>query len=553
MKLRTYKPKHTHHDEAGIVLMMALMLGLALSTGVSALLINKLKAKRLSSSESYQQMSEAAALNGFNRILALLNNRSDNEYRGFLFTIDNQENTALADNGFNWLSFNDRSQINLEEVCTDTSIGVPNHPIESHAWPTDKVPFDTSNGSMFREYADEYAKGRIKAFYRLRGYSSPSKTGVGEGVFEVEGLVKRISSSGEEQTLARTLLTRSLYVNGSVSSVNDWGVLSAKHLVLGPALIDGPGRILHLINNDEPYRQAQGCSNDVRLLQALGQDDNENDNDDKLELGSRIWPVLNRTLPPSNIYTLNPRIDEYIWSFDDTNNQCGRWWKRSTACIRDKSNNYLREPTNIVRNGNSLRIPSSVICPGHNGDCHIYVEHINFQGNTKLLIENENRPVVLHIELPQGASPSTSGMSGAIKLGQDSQICGVDVGSNLCNNRSEQLVITASSGSSPQNCLPSQQQQLDIQGKSLPSAMVSLPRGSVHLAGDTDLQGMIWAHAFCSNDYKLTLTTKDPSNNQHLSTQAENIWQWKSKGFNGIGRTINQGIVGTGLDIFRQW
>lgn len=543
MKMRTYKTKHTHHDEAGIVVMMALMLGLVLSAGASALLINKIFAKRLSSSESYQQMSEAAALNGFNRILALLNSRSEKEYRGFLFTIDNQENTALADNGFNWLNLNDRSIINLEEVCTDTNIGVPNHPIASRAWPTDEVPFDNSTGSIFRE--DE--KGKIKAFYRLRGYSSPSKTGVGEGVFEVEGLVKRISSSGKEQTLARTLLTRSLYVNGSVSSIDDWGVLSAQHMVLGPALIDGPGRILHLINNDEPYRQAQGCSQDVRLLQTLGQSDND------VQLGSRIWPVLNRTLPPSNIYSFNPKIDDHIWSFDDTNKQCGRWWRRSTACIRDRSNSYLREPTNIVRNGNSLRIPSTAICPGHNGDCHIYVEHINFQSNSQLLIENGNRPVVLHIELPDGASPSSSGMSGAIKLGQNSLICGVDVGSNLCNNRPEHLVITASSGSSPQNCLPSQQQQLNIQGNSLPSALVSLPRGSVNLAGDTNLRGMIWAHAFCSNNYQLKLTTTDPRNNQHISTQAENIWQWKSSGFNGIGRTINQGIVGTGLDTFRQW
>ena len=543
MKLELNQPKHPQHDEAGIVVLMALMLGLVLSAGASALLINQLYAKRLSSSESYQQISEAAALNGFNRILALLNSRSKNEYRGFLFTIDNQENTSLSNNGFTWSNLNDRSRIKLEEVCTDTSVGVPNHPITSRTWPTDEVPFNTSTRSIFREDSE----GKIKAFYRLRGYSSPSKTGVGEGVFEVEGVVKRISSSGKEQTLARTLLTRSLYVNGSVSSVDDWGVLSAQHLVLGPALIDGPGRILHLINNDEPYRQAQGCSQDVRLLQALGQSDND------VQLGSRIWPVLNRTLPPSNIYALNPKIDEYIWSFDDTNNQCGTWWRKSTACIRDKSNSYLREPTNIVKNGNSLRIPSTAICPGHNGDCHIYVEHINFQKDSQLLIENENRPVVLHIELPQGASPSSYGMSGAIKLGKDSQICGVDVGSNLCNNHSENLVITASSGSSPQDCLPSQQQQIKIQGNSLPSAMVSLPRGSVYLTGDTNLRGMIWAHAFCSNNYQLILTTTDPINNQHLSAQAENIWQWKSSGFNGIGRTINQGILGTGLDTFRQW
>ena len=541
MKLRTNKSKHLQQAESGIVVLMALMLGLVLSAGASALLINQLYAKRLSSSESYQQISEAAALNGFNRILALLNNPDSENYRGFLFTIDNQENTSAANNGFNWLDLTNNSKLNLEEICTDISIGLPEHPITSSSWPTDEVPFHTTKSKILREDS----QGKIQSFYRLRGYASPSKTGVGEGVFEVEGIVKRINNSGEEKVLARTLLTRSLYVNGSVSSADDWGVLSAQHLVLGPALIDGPGRILHLIENDEAYRQAQGCSKEVRLSEALGQNDNDN------LLGSRIWPVINRTLPASNLYELNPKIDEHIWSFDDNNNQCGKWWRQSTACIRNQSDTSTREPINIERSGNALRIPSAALCPGHNGDCHVYIEHINMK-NTRLMIENENRPVVLHIELPKNASPSPFGMSGSIQLGKDAQICGVDVGSNLCNGRAEHLVITASSGSSPQNCQPSQQ-QLKIQGMSLPSAMVSLPRGSVHLTGDTQLKGMIWAHEVCTNGYQLKLTTTDAGSNQHLSVKAGDMGDWTNSGFTGIGRTINRGIVGTGLDTFRQW
>ena len=122
MKLNLTRNKHFREDESGIAILLALMLGLVLSAGASALLINQLYAKRLSSSESYQQISEAAALNGFNRILALLNNPDKDQYRGFLFTIDNQENTSDANNGLTWLNLKGNTELNLEEICTDTAI-----------------------------------------------------------------------------------------------------------------------------------------------------------------------------------------------------------------------------------------------------------------------------------------------------------------------------------------------------------------------------------------------------------------------------------------------
>ncbi|WP_157028511.1 hypothetical protein [Synechococcus sp. WH 8020] len=540
MKLNASRSKHFQKDESGIAILLALMLGLVLSAGASALLINQLYAKRLSSSESYQQISEAAALNGFNRILALLNNQDKDQYRGFLFTIDNQGNTTSANNS--WLNLKDNSELNLEEICTDIAVGLPQHPIPSRSWPKDEIPFHTNDSKIFREDS----QGKIQAFYRLRGYSSPSKTGVGEGVFEVEGVVKRINNSSDDYVLARTLLTRSLYVNGSVSNEDDWGVLTAQHLVLGPAQIDGPGRILHLVQNNEAYLGANGCSGDTLLTEARGQADNDN------LLGSRIWPVLNRTLPPSNLYAISPEIDEHIWSFDDTRNKCGDSGIRSKICIRSKTDTNRKAPMDVIQQGNSVRIPTTAICPGHSGDCHVYVEHIHLQKNSRLLIENDSRPVVLHMELPQGSLPSPSGMSGGIQLGKNAQICGVNTGSDRCNNRPERFVITASSGDSPQNCQASQQ-QLKIQGMSLPSAMVSLPRGSVHLTGDTQLRGMIWAHAFCTNGHQLTLTTTEIGSNQHLSVKAGELWEWKNSGFTGIGRTINRGILGTGIDTFRQW
>ena len=62
MKLNALKRRNIRPDESGIAVLLALMMGLVLSAGASALLINQLYAKRLSSSESYQQISEAAAI-----------------------------------------------------------------------------------------------------------------------------------------------------------------------------------------------------------------------------------------------------------------------------------------------------------------------------------------------------------------------------------------------------------------------------------------------------------------------------------------------------------
>ena len=115
MKLNALKRRNIRPDESGIAVLLALMMGLVLSAGASALLINQLYAKRLSSSESYQQISEAAAINGFNRILALLNSQDEETYRGFLFTLDNQENTSAPNNGYSWLNLKNNQELNLEE------------------------------------------------------------------------------------------------------------------------------------------------------------------------------------------------------------------------------------------------------------------------------------------------------------------------------------------------------------------------------------------------------------------------------------------------------
>ncbi|GIR25253.1 MAG: hypothetical protein CM15mP39_10640 [Synechococcus sp.] len=66
-----------------MALVLALLLGMVMMAGVSGLLARQLMSRRLSAKESYQQMAEAAANNGLNRILGVLNNAEPDQNRGF--------------------------------------------------------------------------------------------------------------------------------------------------------------------------------------------------------------------------------------------------------------------------------------------------------------------------------------------------------------------------------------------------------------------------------------------------------------------------------------
>ena len=89
-------------DQEGMALVLALLLGMVMMAGVTGLLARQLMSRRLSAKESYQQMAEAAANNGLNRILGELNNAEPDQNRGFLFTLDNRENINEPNNGFSW-------------------------------------------------------------------------------------------------------------------------------------------------------------------------------------------------------------------------------------------------------------------------------------------------------------------------------------------------------------------------------------------------------------------------------------------------------------------
>ena len=196
----------TPRDDEGMALVLTLITGLLLLTGATGLLIRQLMARKIGAAESYQQMAEAAASNGFNRILNTLNSSDPNNYRGYLWTIKNGD-TNLTNN---WAQINRKEESTVEELCTNIS-ELPYHPSSKEAiWPTG-LAADGKSSVSFRFIEDPTrtqrndGKGSIQTFYRLRQYEAPSPSvhgsyegRKGRAVFQVEGFVRRVGSPEEE-------------------------------------------------------------------------------------------------------------------------------------------------------------------------------------------------------------------------------------------------------------------------------------------------------------------------------------------------------------------
>tara|TARA_B100000073_G_scaffold272608_1_gene232337 strand:- start:2824 stop:4557 length:1734 start_codon:yes stop_codon:yes gene_type:complete len=554
--------------EQGITLVMALMLGMALMTGISGLLARQLMSRRLSAKESYQQMAESAANNGLNRILGELNNPNPNQNRGFLFTLDNRENLNEANNGFHWQRINSNQPPLFSEVCLDTSIGLPQAPNNrpSEFWPTTEVALENTNSPSMRD--DGISK--IETFYRLRGYSSPGTSGStdsGEAKFIIEGLVRR-KGAAPNSYLARSRLERSLYIQSWVDAQrsNDWAMLAAHHFELGPVELNSSGQVLWHTSKNNIKAVISQC-NSASLVKRLGGSERNTP-----RLASRIWPVLDQKQPTANIFSVNGSKDTIpgrpdqirVWRIDDDNYnpswQC-RW---RVLCQRSSQDNTYTAVSNINSrrrwervNGSwqptaTIRLRANDICTGKAGDCHVFIDRINLS-RSKLLIENSSRPVVLHLLGPGSGSNLSNAETAAITLGNNALICGVDANSNTCNQRPERLVIITEAAEVPAQC-SSNNHRINLSGNSLPAAMLLMRNGTVSLRNDTTLRGMIWSHSFCSNNHRLVLSAETQGNaSSTLMQKASDLWQWSRKGFSGYGRRITRGIRGTGLDQFQRF
>ena len=559
-------------QEQGLSILIALMMGMVLMAGVTGLLLRQLMARKLGASESYQQMAETAALNGFNRILNELNDNNSSSYKGYLFTLNHHGGDINTSGGEQWgWNASEQSPLPLRELCTNRA------PLP------DAVPEDSSTGepphvALTEGTTSQRDDGKkpIQLHYRLRGYTSTataSNNGTGEGRFQIEGLVVRDGDDPGKGYLARTLLLRSLYVNSIVPGEGDWAVLAGQTLSLGNTNIESIGKVLLFVNNGDGYFKfdpdpdgegesgefIKGCSPNELLEDVGGTDSTTND------LKYRIVPILENGLPSITLWNRGLTKDKAensdqvrIWSFDDTGalNNCN-----AIACSRDADTADAIERSDLEESdGSVIRLSESELCRGTGDVCHIYVEHINL-ASTRLLIEtSDEKPVVLHLEYPgtSTVAPSEPGITGSINLGSGAQLCGVNAGEEECNEKPEQLIIVSAAPKPDgvRSCVASpgvDQYVLAFDGDSLPAASVHLIPGIVKIGPtSTELKGLIWADAICNDadSFNLITATSESSN---VVRDLNQQWNWEEQKFPGFGQMVTRGIRGTGLDTFRRW
>ena len=561
--------KHIKTNEEGVTLVTTLMLGTILLTGVGSLLASQLMSRRSSAKESYQQMAEAAANNGLNRILGELNNPKPDKNRGFFFTLDNRENTNEINNGFHWERINTSEPPDFSEICLDTSIGLPTNKQSQPGgyWPTKETALENLNDPTLRE--DGISK--IKTFYRLRGYSSPGTSGStdnGEAKFIIEGIVRR-EGAPPNSFLARSRLERSLYIQSwvDINRSNDWAILAAHHFELGPIELESAGQIIWHVAEDNIKTIKSQCNKPTIVEQINGSSKYT------ANLDSRIWPVVNQKQPSAGIFKLNESRDSFpgepsvirVWRIDDDQYNPSGYCRWRVLCQRKSQSNSYSTPANIDSrlqwrrvNGQwqttaTIRLREKDICTGKTGDCHIYVDRINLS-RSKLLIENGNRPVVIHLlGSGQNQSSNSPAETSSISLGNQAMLCGVNVNSTTCNQKPERLVIITDATKAPDQCA-TQDHRINLSGNSLPAAWILMRQGTVSLQGNTQLQGIIWSHSYCSNGHRLSLNAlTNGTSSANLIKESSTLWEWSTKGFSGYGQKITRGIRGTGLDQFQRF
>ncbi len=570
-------------EEEGIALIMTMLLGAILLAGVSALMVRQLTARKLVASESYRQLAETAANNGLNQILSELNHDSTDQYRGYLLGLSNIEDTSNSQNNYLWEKVNTEKSPIFHEICTDTSKGLPDHPGGTNKfWPTDAIEEQTLQGT--KSIRDD-GKKELHSYYRLRSYKNPPKSDQldnGEAKFIIEGLVKR-KGMVEGQYLARARLERSLKVEAAVlkKRAEDWAILFAHDYQLGKTSINGKGLITWAIQEGNAESISKDCGT-KNLINHISNNKNS-------KIQTRIWPVTNQNLQSAStktLFELKGNIDrrsagsqKRIWRIDDTNSyQTGKDnYRKNSVCKRSRQRGLLpiceriddgSDPTlqsdyeSIVTNlqdfykqpnnykGWEIVLSQKDFCPGKSGDCHIYIEHLNLE-TSKVYIENDKRPVILHLTTPSQDSNQISRSNGTFQLSNLALLCGVNEGKKICNKKPERLIIVSDHDiKSPDNATScsSKSYPLKIAGSSLPHAFLMLRKGTMELTANTKLNGAIWSHNICANNNELSVTIPPK-----FMEKMYGMWDWKNKNFSGLGRSISRAIRGSGYDTFQRF
>lgn len=579
-------------EEQGIVMVLALMMGVVLIAGATGLVIRQMMAKKIGSYASYQQMADNAAANGFNRIIGMLNNPKRN--LGYLYLLNNGQQIKPDNGGTSDDYLWEISNPDLDEYCTDTS----DFPIHSSGttwyWPTGRSKNDISpkisepiilrsvddEGKSITVLRTDNSRG-IEPSFKLRSYkliNFDQNKGQGKGVFEVEGIIKRTSINGSKDQVSRALMTRYLDIYSTVDAPKNWAVLAGDRMNLGPTTIHGDG-LVAWITNTAP----QTCGD---LMPSLKRVNSSATSEDPL-----VWP-LNRGLPTAILFDgdgtqdidSNNNNEKRIWSFDDrsTDLRADRGTTCLTvACTRTEATDTYTSPviTDQDETNNIIKIKHDEICTSspNSNVCHIFVEHMHLS-KTKIYIEstgskNKIRRIVVHLALPD-TKPVSIEEGGNIILKGEAQLCTSpsvsEEETSVCGENPEDLIIASSHAMNPEwysiSSCTDRTNTLSFEGNSLPSAWLAMAQGTVLLSGEATFNGVIWARTICGNGYKLDLyTTRDTEITSFSESSASAIksashvynaakaWDWKTIGFRGFGKTTIRGLRGDGLDTFQRF
>ena len=382
----------------------------------------------------------------------------------------------------------------------------------------------------------------------MRAFDSSFGSDQASGVFSIEGLIKR-----QDTVLARTLLTRSLDIKFVVANDADWAIVNAALFKnIQNLKIEGEGIIL--ANKNEFW--GKNCDQES-LVKEIASD----------VVGSSsplVWPVRERGIPGPVLYEQqrqNDLLDNEVrvWSFDDSGNLDRGSNCTEIACVRKESETSEKDFISATSTGsitqdisnNTITLKASGLCDGGEPEspCHINIEYLNLN-TTKLLIENQNRPIVIHLVSPKTTLPSPSSIStGSIQLKGSSQLCGVNTDESDCNNKPEHLIITnGPKDGDYQNSCAAELGKLSFGGQNLPAAIVTLQSGTVGINNDASIRGLVWAQNICGNNNSLTI---DSAN---VVQDTEKTWKWREDNlWGGNGRQTIRGIRGSGMDLFEKF
>jgi hypothetical protein len=539
-----------------MALLVALIIGALLLVASAGLLVKLMMLRSAGAAESYKQLAELASGNGLSRVLAKLNDT---------------QTTEISDISYLWRLSQDEQldpvgtplrQWDLEETVLRPLMEQPCAPLNLTAEAKSiLLGGDLSHGTNLRSDGrpDSVAIG-----YRLRSYSySP---GDSKATFTVEGYATQGIGS-RENVLARSLLTRVLALKRLMRSNDDWGVIAAKTMALGPSTITGNGKVLWLLDTAGASRFGlAGACDPAALGTALGSSN--------AALQAKLWPLLASDFPSPGLFDQLATVDQLsgtspsqrrIWNIDDKRSSTcaggspGTGATGEAICTRGESSatwTSAETAASVKRAGGAgssvtaITIHADTICGGTSSSqpCLIWMESIQLRNGATLSIETAStggaRPVVLRLLRPQETINLTSG-----------KLCQADFSASAtsplpCSSspKAENLAIVASNGDSASSCTTATQ-TLKFGGSSLPAALVLMPQGTVAISVAASMNGLLWAGNICAAP-GIALSSNNTSGSSIIDG-FKALWKWDSS--LTFGRTITRGIRGTGLDLLRRW